>query len=94
MVSKGDNKFVLWSVYFDKNLSRSEGRKVPRNLAVENPSLDKIAKIAEEMGLNPVVERDARYPSRQWSNRGRVLIDMVGKKRKLLLDIASRLVKS
>jgi len=91
MVSREDNKYVIWPAYFDKNLTRSEGRRVPKNFAVENPSIDKIFQIAKELNLNPVLERDTRYPSRPWRKDGRILIDKVKKKEKILLEIAGRL---
>ena len=91
MVSREDNKYVIWPAYFDKNLTRSEGRRIPKNLAVENPSVDKIFQIAKELNLNPVMERDARYPGRPWRKDGRILVDKVKKKGKILLDIAGRL---
>ena len=94
MVSREDNKYVIWPAYFDKNLTRSGGRRVPENLAVENPSIDKIFQIAKELNLNPVLEKDARYPARPWRKDGRILVDKVKKKEKILLDIAKKLKRS
>jgi len=93
MVSREDNKYVIWPAYFDKNLTRSEGRRVPKKLAVENPSIDKIFQIAKELNLNPVLEKDARHPARPWRKDGRILVDKVQKKEKILLDIAEKLRK-
>ena len=45
MVSREDGKYVIWAVYFDRNVSRRDGRRVPEKLAVENPSIDKIFQI-------------------------------------------------
>jgi len=91
MVSREDGKYVIWPAYFDINLTRSEGRRVPKDLAVDNPSLDAIYKIAKEMNLNPEIEKDARYPFRPWRKEGRILVDMVEKKTKIVLDIARKL---
>ena len=91
MVSKEDKKIVIWPAYFDRNLSREEGRRVPKNLAVENPSIDKIFQIAKELKLNPVIEREARYPSRPWKRDGRILIDKSLNKSRILREIARRL---
>ncbi len=88
MVGKKDGKYVIWPAYFDRNLSRDEGRKVPLKLAVENPSVEKIAKAAVALRLNPVIEEDARYPSKHWENKGRVLVNKKKKKNIVLKEIA------
>ncbi|MEO2241633.1 MAG: signal recognition particle protein Srp19 [Euryarchaeota archaeon] len=88
---KGKDRVVVWPVYFDAERSRSEGRKVPKKLAVKNPRLREIAEVAEELGLNPEVQRDKRYPKRWWQDRGRLIVDKVESKRKTLLMIAEKL---
>jgi signal recognition particle subunit SRP19 len=91
MVSRGEDKYVVWPVYFDKSLSKLEGRKVPKKNAVEKPSIDDIAKAAKSLGLNPILEKNVAYPSRHWKKEGRVLIDKKDSKSKLLKQIANRL---
>ncbi|HID24892.1 MAG TPA: signal recognition particle protein Srp19 [Thermoplasmata archaeon] len=94
MVGKRDGKYVVWPAYFDKQLSREKGRRVPRKLAVENPSVERIARAAQSLGLHPVVEKEARYPSKQWGTKGRVVIDKTAEsKSSILMRIASRLVE-
>ena len=91
MVSRGEDKYVIWPVYFDKSLSKLEGRKVPKKNAVEKPSIDVIAKAAKSLVLNPILEKNVAHPSRHWKNEGRVLIDKKDSKSKLLRQIANRL---
>jgi signal recognition particle subunit SRP19 len=64
---------VIWPAYLDASLSRSEGRRVPKDAAVENPTVDEIAKAVQQVGYDAVVERDAAY-SREFGARGRVLV--------------------
>lgn len=64
---------VLWPAHFDAALSRSEGRRVPRDLAVEEPTVDEIAKAVQQVGYDAVIERDKQY-AREWEPRGRVLV--------------------
>jgi len=64
---------VLWPAQFDAKLTRSEGRRVPRDLAVSEPTVDEIAKAVQQVGYDAVVERDKQYP-REWEPRGRVLV--------------------
>ncbi len=64
---------VLWPAYFDASLTRSEGRRVPRELAVEEPTVDEIADAVQQVGYDAVIERDKTY-SREYEARGRVLV--------------------
>lgn len=91
MVSRGEEKYVIWPIYFDKSLSRINGRKVSKKHAVEKPSVELIIKAAKSLGLNPTLEKDKAYPSRHWRNEGRVLVDKKESKRKILVKIANRL---
>ncbi|MCD6480813.1 MAG: signal recognition particle protein Srp19 [Thermoplasmata archaeon] len=71
------DKWVLWPIYFDADASRLEGRRVPKELAVKNPTVEDILQAAKKLGLAAVKEEKAAYPARWWRKEGRVL---VGKK--------------
>jgi signal recognition particle subunit SRP19 len=64
---------VIWPAYLDRELSRSEGRRVPRSAAVPAPTVDEIARAAGQVGYDVVIEREKTYP-REYEPRGRVLI--------------------
>lgn len=64
---------VLWPAYFDAGLTRSEGRRVPKELAVEEPTVDEIADAVQQVGYDAVIEREKTY-SREFEPRGRVLV--------------------
>ena len=91
MVSRGEDKYVVWPVYFDKTVSRLAGRKVSKKHAVEKPSTENIVKAAKSLKLNPVLEKDCSHPSKYWKKEGRILIDKKNSKSKLLVQIANRL---
>ncbi|UCH72050.1 MAG: signal recognition particle subunit SRP19/SEC65 family protein [Thermoplasmatales archaeon] len=91
MVSKGENKYVIWPIYFDKSVSRLAGRKISKKHAVEKPSIEDISKAAKSLGFNPILEKNCAHPSKQWKKEGRILIDKKDSKSKLLLKIANRL---
>ena len=91
MVSRGEEKYVIYPIYFDKSVSRLTGRKLSKKYAVEKPNIEDIAKAARSLGLNPVLEKDRAHPSTPWKKNGRLLIDKKDKKSKLLRQIASRL---
>ena len=91
MVSKDEDKYVIWPIYFDKSISRLKGRKVARKHAVEKPSIEAISKAAKSLGLNPILQKDCSHPSSHWKNEGRILVDKKSGKSKLLVQIANRL---
>ncbi|KYK27866.1 hypothetical protein AYK20_01920 [Thermoplasmatales archaeon SG8-52-1] len=91
MVSRGEDKYVIWPIYFDNSISRIQGRKVSKKYAVDKPTVESIIKAAKSLGLNPTLEKDRAFPSRHWRKEGRVLVDKKESKRKLLVKIANRL---
>ncbi|WP_152040289.1 signal recognition particle subunit SRP19 [Salinigranum salinum] len=64
---------VIWPAYFDAALTRSEGRRVALDQAVEEPTVDELAKAVQQVGYDAVIERDKTY-SREYEQRGRVLV--------------------
>jgi len=91
MVSRGEEKYVVWPVYFDKSVSRLNGRKVSKKYAVEKPTIEIILKSAKSLGLNPILEKESIHPKRNWKKEGRVLIDKKDSKSKLLRQISKRM---
>ncbi len=87
------NKWVLWPIYFDADASRQEGRKIPKELAIKNPTVDEIFKAAKKLGLNPIKEEKA-YPSRWWRKEGKVLVDKKGRKLEIIRKIAEYIKQS
>ncbi|KAB1194669.1 MULTISPECIES: signal recognition particle subunit SRP19 [Haloferax] len=65
---------VIYPAYLDASLSRSEGRRVAESAAVEDPTVDEIAKAVQQVGYDAVIERGKRYP-REFETRGRVLVN-------------------
>jgi signal recognition particle subunit SRP19 len=64
---------VIWPAALDATLTRSEGRRVAEDLAVEEPTVDEIAQAVQQVGYDAVIEREKTYP-REYEPRGRVLV--------------------
>jgi signal recognition particle subunit SRP19 len=64
---------VVYPAYFDADRSRSEGRRVPTDLAVAEPTVDEIAKAVQQVGYDAVIEREKTY-SREYEPRGAVVV--------------------
>jgi signal recognition particle subunit SRP19 len=67
-------EIVIWPAYLDAELTRSEGRRVPQRAAVEEPTVDEIARAVQQVGYDTVIERDKAYSREGWEERGRVLV--------------------
>lgn len=91
MTSRDDDTYTIWPLYFDKTLSRRQGRKVSKKLAVEKPQLESLLKAARSLGLNPVNERTKSHPSRPFQKEGRILVNKQTPKSAILKQIANRL---
>lgn len=94
LVSKGDNKIVLWPEYFDNSLTKNSGRRVPKKLASTSPTVEDIARAAKRLKLNPKIERSKSYPGRWWKSSGRVLVRSNEPKTKIIKRVALVLKKS
>lgn len=70
--------FVLYPEYFDKALSRKEGRKVPRSKAVEDCNLSKIVYACKHLELTHTIEKDKQYSKNWWKSEGRIVINPEG----------------
>ena len=75
MVSKRLGQFVIWPAYFNKSLTWSQGRRVVKNQSVDSPTVDQIVAACQGLKLPFSVEAEKIYPSKPWSNKGRILID-------------------
>lgn len=64
---------VIYPAYIDRDLSRSEGRRVAEDQALEDPTVDEIAEAVQQVGYDAVIERDKSY-SREYEPRGRVVV--------------------
>ena len=69
------SKMTIWTRYFDSKLSRSEGRRVPKEASIPSPSLDSIVWAARDIGLSKMKrDADASHPSRPYSKEGRLIL--------------------
>ncbi|MCD6348911.1 MAG: signal recognition particle protein Srp19 [Candidatus Korarchaeota archaeon] len=82
---------VVYPSYFDSRLSRSEGRRVPRNLSIRKPSLQDLIKALKHLSLEFDVEEDKQRPSRWYRMEGRVKVYYQGSKEQLLKEIGKAL---
>jgi signal recognition particle subunit SRP19 len=87
------NKLVLWSIYFDVNKTRREGRRVPKKLAVSSPKIEELQRAARKLYLQPETVFDAMHPSSPWQKSGLLVIPKKETKVKTLNKVAKELLK-
>lgn len=90
---KQREKILIWPTYLDANKTRSEGRKIPRRLAIESPRLKEIVEAAKSLGLKPVIKTDAAYPRTHWMKTGVVLVDKRDTKTQILSKISNKILE-
>ncbi len=94
MVSKGSERVVLWPAYFDRSLSRAQGRRVSAALAVKEPDAKWIEAAARKAGFDADLEEKASHPSLPYDRPGRVLVKKTGPKERLLGAVAKHMRES
>lgn len=89
---------VLWLDYFNKNLKRRQGRKVNRDQAVFDPTVQELAEAAKAAGLlfsDQEVNNGARFPRRSFVKSGYVMVTKKEgvKKSKVIDEVADKMVQ-
>ena len=69
------SKMSVWTGYFDSKLSRSAGRRVPKEASVPKPNLEAVAWAAKAVGISKMKrDTDASHPSRPHLGEGRLVL--------------------
>ncbi len=87
------DKAIIWPVYFDINKSRQEGRRVPKNQAVNSPKILEIKEAADKLGLENQLNIDAHFPKVPWVKSGMLLVEKMEAKEAIIKKLAKQLVK-
>ncbi|MDQ3847759.1 MAG: signal recognition particle subunit SRP19/SEC65 family protein [Thermoproteota archaeon] len=89
---------ILWLDYFNKNLKRRQGRKVKRDQAVFDPTVQDLAEATRAAGFqlsDQDINNDARYPRRSFVKSGYVMVAKSEntKKSEIIEAVANKLVR-
>jgi signal recognition particle subunit SRP19 len=84
------DRYVVWLGYFDSELKRREGRRVPLSSATRAPRLEELGEACRRLNLQPStqVARPPRAPSRE---SGYVSVRKSSPKQSLIIKIAKEL---
>ena len=68
-------EMILWTGYFDSRLSRSDGRRVPKEASIPKPTLESVVWAARSAGIRKMrQEPEASHPSRPHAKEGRLVL--------------------
>ena len=82
---------TIWPQYINKNLTINEGRKISKEFAVKDPSLNDIERALERLGLKYSVQEEVSYPGKWYEKSGRILVEWEGTKLELLKDVSLKI---
>ncbi|MDK2789627.1 MAG: signal recognition particle subunit [Methanothermococcus sp.] len=91
--NSGTKEIIIWPTYIDAKKSRKEGRKVPKELGVNNPRLKDIESKLRKMGYEFKTEKDKSYPRENWKICGYIKVK-VNDENISKLEFLKRLCKS
>ena len=89
---KDYDHIVVWLDYFNRNLTRSNGRRLPRERCVAKPSIQEISDAARTAGLKITESNErARFPRRPHIRSGYLILPKSAPKASILHSIGKRL---
>jgi signal recognition particle subunit SRP19 len=65
---------LIYPAYLDSQKTRMEGRRVPGDIAVENPTVVEIELALNKIGYSSEIEQDKSYSRQPWVRTGRVRV--------------------
>ena len=87
---KAYERFVIWLEYFNAELKRRQGRRVPLDAAIRSPALKELEEACRRLALDPKPQA-ATFPRSARTGSGYVSVRKEGTKQKLLVKIARQL---
>jgi len=94
-LTKKEGQFIIWPAYIDSSKTRSGGRMIPKERAVDSPSAEEILEACRDLSYVAQIENEKRFPPSWWERPGRVLVSKKGdqKKFELLVRISGSITK-
>jgi len=87
------DKAIIWPIYFDTSKTRKEGRRVPKNLAVQSPRIVELKEATDKIGIRNEIRLEAHFPKTHWAKNGMLLVEKKEAKEKIIQKIAKQLVR-
>ncbi|MHA2112274.1 MAG: signal recognition particle subunit SRP19/SEC65 family protein [Candidatus Hodarchaeales archaeon] len=91
---RDNTHYFVYPEYLDKSLKRSEGRRLPLDCSLDNPTWQEIRLAAEKLGLGWELRKDGGYSRQWWNPKGLVLVEKKKSKLSTLREISIEIEKS
>ena len=87
---KHEDAIIVWPAYLDSNFSRAKGRKIPKNLAAPDVTLNALKEAADAAGFEYEATPEKRFPRKAAGPSGYLMLKNPDghKKKRLLLMLA------
>jgi signal recognition particle subunit SRP19 len=90
---KLEEKAIIWPIYFDIAKTRKEGRRVPKNCAVQSPKILELKEAADKLGLENEVNLETRFPKTPWVKSGSLIVAKHESKEVIIQKLVKQLAK-
>jgi len=87
------DKKVIWPSNLSKDVSRREGRKIQKRIAIKSITIDEINTAAQSLGLRVELFPKKSIPSNPWRNEGYITIKYDGPKQEILILLAEKIIE-
>jgi len=91
---RSDYRIRIFPEYFDKSLTRGQGRRLSLKKSLENPTLNELKIASQKLGFNVDTDLEKAYPKSWRSPKGLIFISnesggkLEEKKGKILIDLS------
>ncbi|MEM4657953.1 MAG: signal recognition particle subunit SRP19/SEC65 family protein [Candidatus Methanosuratincola sp.] len=94
-MAKKEGQFIVWPAYLDSSKTRSMGRMISKEKAVDSPTPEEILEACRDLSYVAQLEVEKKFPSSWWERPGRVLVSKKGDEKKvdLLVRISASIAK-
>jgi signal recognition particle subunit SRP19 len=93
MAKSKDDRYIIYPEYFNLDLQRKNGRRMPCSHSVNSPTSEDLFKVSKQLGLSPILEKGKSYPSRWFKSSGRIRVAKKQTKTKIMKMIGNALVR-
>jgi signal recognition particle subunit SRP19 len=95
---KDYDHIIVWTDYINRNLSRRKGRKIAKERAVYDPSIQELVEASKLAGFEVTAEKtneNARFPRRPYVRSGYIMLEknLSSKKIGVIQTLAERITQ-
>lgn len=95
---KDYDHIIVWTDYFNRNLSRRKGRKISKDKAIFDPSIQELVEASKLAGFLITADKtneSARFPRRPYVRSGYIMLEknLTSKKCSVIQSLAEKIMQ-